>query len=220
MKTLLVLLLSSLVFAPMANAENQFPDEARREVEFALDWILGLEFSETTELHKEFFGELNTGAVYAEYLSRIESFVYREVRNNSTAATVSRSRPVINITQNFVIRDDYGWVDKASILIHEVRHIAAGEGRFGHIKCPEYDMEGEILIGHVSGIRLRDERACDGHHRGAYGHQTVMLANIANYCTNCSEEEKERARFFADRMIRRIVRNPGAYRRLKEDTGL
>ena len=196
------------------------PAPIQNEVDFAMDWILGLEFSETSPLHKEFFGNDYQGRFFQEFLGRIEAFNYRVVNNNSTVAVVSSGKPVVHITQNFITRNDFDWVDNAAIIIHEVRHIFVGEGRFSHVKCPELDFEGTPLIGHMSGESLFNQRACDGHHRGAYGHQVVMLANVANFCTNCTAGERIRARYLAGQLIRRIVNNPGAYRKIKKDSQL
>ena len=209
-----------LISVPSLAEVVPLPEQVQAELDYALDRTLGLTFSETSPLHKEFFGEATDGSVYTEFLSRIEAFSYREVDNEGTVAVVRAGQPTVYITQNFVTRDNQGWLDNASILLHEVRHIFNGEGRFGHIKCPEIDFEGEPLVGHSSGLVLHNLRACDGHHRGAYGHQVVMLGNIAQHCTNCTDETKERALYLADRMLRRVVNNPGAYQKLKVDIGL
>jgi hypothetical protein len=104
------------------------------------------------------------------------------------------------------------------MMYHESRHTEVRNNNWHHAKCPIpfRDKNGEDIVGIVSGMKLEGLDACDATVYGAYGSSTVMIKNIAKYCTNCNEKTKMDAEIWAEDGAKRIV-DPKAAAQLADD---
>jgi len=182
----------------------------------SFEWLKKVKLVKTSPLHQSFFGSGQTGQVYLDFVFRADQFTYKMLdSNSSTVARVYGGRPIVETTQNLFARQEH-FIDDLSFLIHEARHIQVGEGRFGHVRCPEGALDGRAIVGHVSGVDLVGSKACDLSPRGAYAHQIVMLSNISKNCSTCTADERKRAAFVAEQLLQRIV-SPAAKSQLLGD---
>lgn len=181
--------------------------EREADLKVAFDYLVALRLSDSTPLHKEFFGNNTEENVYSTFLNLIDFIDYKETDEPSLLAYARFGVPIMTITNNFpkMAQDPARLIDVVSAIIHEAHHISNQNGLEGHVRCPLKDLYGETIIGYLSGQPLKDFEGCDDRYDGAYGAQIVMLYNIAQFCTNCSDAEKSHALLMSQNLMRRIV---------------
>lgn len=109
------------------------------------------------------------------------------------------------LTPNFV-KFNMPQIARIMVIYHEARHTEAENGHWSHDYCPTpfLDENGQDIKGMYSGMKLEGEPACDSTYKGSYGSSTIMLKNIAKYCTNCSDKLKMDADIIVADQLNRI----------------
>lgn len=104
------------------------------------------------------------------------------------------------------------------IIFHEARHTEDDHGNWSHATCPTpfRNERGEDMRSIWTGASLAGEPACDVTPKGSYGSSTIMLKNISQFCSNCTEKVKADAALYAADQIGRIT-NAQAKRQMIED---
>jgi hypothetical protein len=97
------------------------------------------------------------------------------------------------------------------VLFHEARHTEKRERFWPHSKCPKVfkDDKGIDLKSIWTGAPLAGEMACDIMIQGSYGSAAILLRNIAENCTSCTEKVRLDAALFGNDQVKRLL--------LKED---
>jgi hypothetical protein len=121
------------------------------------------------------------------------------------------------LTENFT-KFNMPQVARMMVIFHEARHTEAAHNFWSHDYCPTpfLDENGNDIKGLYSGAKLEGQPACDSTPYGSYGSSTIMLKNMAKYCTNCSEKTKMDAELIVADQINRIDK-PAVKQAMKAD---
>ena len=87
-----------------------------------------------------------------------------------------------------------------------------------HDTCPRpfLDANGKDMTSIWTGAKLEGQPACDSTYQGSYGSSTIMLKNVAKFCTNCSDKVKMDADIYANDQLGRIDR-PNVKKAMQDD---
>ena len=111
------------------------------------------------------------------------------------------------LTQNF-IKFSHPQIARLMVVYHESRHSEVAHGNWAHDTCPTpfLDANGHDMKSIWTGASLAGEPACDSTQFGSYGSSTILLKNVAMYCTNCGDKVKMDADLYATDQLGRIDR--------------
>jgi hypothetical protein len=164
--------------------------------------------SSQTPLHKEIYGAVD-GKTYQKFFEERITMVGLDAcgGGDSVVACVQPFAGVHTmwLTENFV-KFKMPQVARMMVIFHEARHTEAKNRFWSHDTCPTpfLDENGKDIRGLFSGVKLEGQDACDSTPYGSYGSSTIMMKNLAKYCTNCSEKTKMDADMMANDQINRI----------------
>jgi len=168
------------------------------------DAVRALEFSGSNAAFNTFFGPATTGqSVYDFLIGNIQGFTTKMDASSEGVAAACAS----GILFVYKMYASFPQIVRISYLVHEARHCES-KNRHDHIQCPTRDgfsYEGKFYK--IPGIKaLQKKWACDADSNGAYSVQAAFLANVFQYCTNCSEETKSLAKehFVTDGLFRLV----------------
>jgi hypothetical protein len=93
---------------------------------------------------------------------------------------------------------------RLTTLIHESAH---DRDFRGHAKCPIpfLDENGKDRVSEISGVKLEGKSACAERFADAYVTEFIFLKNTVSYCLNCSAKMKTDAKFYADKVLIRVL---------------
>lgn len=169
-----------------------------------------IQSSGQTPFHKEIYGSVS-GASYKKFFEDRITEVGLDAcgGGGSVAACVQPffSPNKMWLTPNFV-KASAPQIARVMIIYHEARHTESQHGNWSHDNCPTpfLDEQGHDIVGLISGAKLEGLAACDSTYLGSYGSSTVMVKNIAKFCTNCSDKVKLDAEIWASDQLNRIDR--------------
>jgi hypothetical protein len=147
----------------MALYTLRVPPNRKPTVLNLLTQLQGLQFSQTTPLHKEIFGiELN-GDVYARRMRYFNGLRIGSHEDPTVMGYVRRNSPYLVITTNlFNYRGPLKWAYSLSFIVHESFHLDEnGRHINGHALCPKYSLDGHELVSAFNGSSFEAESACD-----------------------------------------------------------
>lgn len=211
MKALLIT--ASLLLAFQAKAALKFdadvPAAIQTQMSEDLVFMSTLTGNGATPFHKEIFGQVD-GATYKNFFeTRITSVGLDDCGGGMAVACV---QPFFNpnkmwLTENF-IKFSHPQIARLMIVYHESRHSETKNGNWMHDTCPRpfLDPNGKDMVSIWTGAKLEAQPACDSTYKGSYGSSTVMLANVAKFCANCSDKVKMDANMYATDQLGRIDR--------------
>lgn len=203
--TMLALGLTQSAVAAIKYDKN-VPKNIQQQVNDDLAFVKTIQGSSATPFHKEIFGNVD-GATYGNFFeSRIFKFGYDQ--NNTSSAVAYVNSMIFNkmfITDNF-IKFSHPQISRLMVIFHESRHTELMKGNWPHDDCPVpfLDDNGQDKVSIWTGAKLAGEAACDSTYKGSYGSSTIMLKNIAKFCTNCAEKVKMDADIYATDQLGRI----------------
>lgn len=203
--TILVCLFASNAMA--LKFESSISPEVKAEILADLNFMNSIQASATTPLHQEIYGP-SAGESYQKFFE--DRIYYIGLDDCGSPEAVACVMPFPNphymsITKNFVT-GDHPQIARMLVVYHEARHSERTHNHWNHDKCPTpfLDAEGKDIVSIWTGVKLAGKPACDSTYLGSYGSSTILIKNIAKFCTNCSEKTKTDASIYAEDQLGRI----------------
>ncbi len=207
-KTLLIVGMAIVSLQAMAlSYDKNVPANIKSQMEADLGFMNGIQGSSQTPLHKEIFGQVS-GAAYKKFFeSHIVEVGMNSCGNGMAVACVI---PFMNenkmwLTQNFV-KFSHPQIARLMVVYHESRHAEGNNGNWPHDDCPTpfLDDNGKDMASIWTGSKLEGQPACDSTAYGSYGSSTILLKNVAKFCSNCGDKVKMDADMYATDQLGRI----------------
>ena len=202
--------------------DKDVPEEIQKQMLADLAFIKGLAGDRSTPLHKTIFGSVS-GADYGKFFeTRVSAIGMSSCGGGNAVACVIpfRDPSKMWLTQNF-IRFSHPQVSRMMVVFHEARHTESANWNWSHATCPTpfRDENGRDMKSIWTGAKLAGEPACDETPLGSYGSSTVMLKNIAKFCSNCTDKVRMDAGLYADDQLGRII-DADAKKEMRDDFSL
>lgn len=201
----LCLATSSTAFSALKYDSN-VPQAIQAQMESDLQFIQGVQGSGQTPFHKEIFGNVD-GQAYSKFFEqRVRSVGLSNCGSANAVACVQLIYfNKMWLTENF-IKFSHPQISRLMVVFHEARHTEITKGGWSHDTCPVpfLDENGKDKVSIWTGAKLEGEPACDSKYQGSYGSSTIMLKNIAKFCSNCSSKVKMDADMYADDQLGRV----------------
>jgi|SRR6185312_4154637 len=222
-KSFLSVFALSFLLTPKAMAlsfDADVPSAVQAQFQSDLAFINQVQGSGQTPLHQQIFGSVS-GASYKKFFeSRVVSVGLSECGGGGgvVACVIPSVDPhKMWLTNNFVMAS-IPMVARLMTIYHEARHTEAKNNHWDHATCPVpfLDKNGKDILGIVSGVKMEGRPACDDTVFGSYGSSTIMVKNLAKYCTNCNDKMKMDATIWSDDQAKRLS-NPLAAAQLAKD---
>jgi len=199
--------------------DRSVPQDIQKQMSDDLQFIGQMSGNGQTKLHQEIFGTVD-GSVYDKFFnSRINSVGMNGCGNPNAVACVipMAGSHKMWLTSNF-IRFSHPQVARMMVVYHESRHSEVDHGNWPHDNCPDpyLDENGKDIASIWTGAKVAGNPACDSTPMGSYGSSTIMLKNIAKFCTNCSDKVKMDANIYSDDQLNRID-VPSVKQSMKDD---
>jgi hypothetical protein len=188
--------------------DSDIPKDIQKQFNEDLALANQVKASGKTPFHQEIFGDVS-GANYKKFFEdRITSVGMDACGGGGGVAACVQPFFDPNkmwLTPNF-IKASMPQIARVMIIYHEARHTESQHGNWGHDNCPTpfLDEQGHDIVGLISGMKLEGMPACDSTYLGSYGSSTVMIKNIAKFCSNCSDKVKMDAELWASDQLNRI----------------
>jgi hypothetical protein len=208
MRSIFVLLAAVFSFSAFSALEftPDVPAAVKKQMLDDLTLISSIKGSGQTPLHQQIFGTVSGSTFKKFFESRMQS-VGMGCGGGSAVACV---KPFLSSNQMFLtenyIKFSHPAIARLMIIFHEARHGEAINGNWTHANCPIpfVDEKGKEIKSIWTGATLAGEDACDISPLGSYGSSTIMLKNIAKFCTNCNAKMKLDADIYAADQLKRI----------------
>lgn len=199
--------------------DEDVPEDVQKQLLGDLSFIKGVSGTGASPLHQEIFGAVS-GAVYEQYFkSRVSAVGMSRCGDGGAVACVMPfwDPSKMWLTQNY-IEFSHPQISRLMVVFHEARHTESNRGNWSHASCPSpfTGPDGREVRSIWTGGPLAGEAACDKTPYGAYASSAVMLKNIANHCTSCTDKVRMDASLYADDQLSRVT-DAGARRRMAED---
>lgn len=199
--------------------DKDVPADIQKQMVADLAFIKGIVGEKATALHKKIFGNVDGGDYAKFFETRVSAIGMNSCGGGNAVACVIpfRDPSKMWLTQNF-IKFSHPQVSRMMVVYHESRHTETQNGNWGHATCPTpfLDANGKDMKSIWTGAMLAGEPACDETPLGSYGSSTIMLKNIAKYCTNCTDKVKMDADLYANDQMGRII-DADAKREMQDD---
>jgi hypothetical protein len=226
MKLFSALVLFSLVQTSPAFATLQFsrsvPAPVQKQMLEDISFLESIHGGTTSALYPQIFSDstLEGKTVSQFFQDRISNVDMNDCGGGPAVAgcVITRlSRDTMFLTNNYVTFD-MPQVYRVSIILHESRHTEINHGSWTHVICPTpyLDTNGKDIVGIISGHKMEGLPACDNVILGAYGLQAILLKNIENVCTTCSEKVLMDAKIYGNDDLLRISNLP-ARKQMNDD---
>ncbi len=213
---------SSTEFESPVRFEAAVTSEIKDQFNSDLQMFFSIQGSGQSPLNQQVYGQMSGEAYRVWFTGRIYSVgIETEVPDGVVAMVEPELFPnQIRLTKLYI----GGVVPQAyrlGVLLHEARHTEDDNGFWMHAICPKRyaDKNGKPIRGIFSRIPLAKKPACDERLLGSYGIQTIFYANLARYCTNCTEKMRSDAELYALDNLQRII-NKEAHDEIAKDLGL
>lgn len=189
--------------------DSDVPTDIANQMKEDLKVMYQLQGNGQTPYHQQIFGPV-AGASYQKFFeSHILSVGLDDCGNPSAVACVQPffAPNKMWLTQNF-IKFSHPQIARLMVVYHEARHTEGNHGNWGHDTCPRpfLDEQGHDMKSIWTGASLAGQPACDSTAFGSYGSSTILLKNVAKYCTNCGDKVKMDADLYATDQLGRIDR--------------
>jgi len=219
------LLLSAVL--PMAMSSTSFaftfdsdvPANIKAQMQQDLAFVATIKGDGASPLHQQIFGNVD-GADYSKFFSsRVKAVGLNDCGDPNAVACVipMYDSSKMWITQNY-IKFSHPQIARLMVVFHESRHTEDANNNWPHAMCPTpfLNAQGQNMVSIWTGAPLAGEPACDITPFGSYGSSLIMLKNIQNHCTNCTDKVKMDAGIYADDQFGRII-DAGAIAQMKQD---
>ena len=195
------------------------PADIQTQMRADLAFIKSIAGDKATALHRKIFGGVD-GVEYTKFFeTRVSAIGMNSCGGGNAVACVIpfRDPSKMWLTQNF-IRFSHPQVSRMMVVFHEARHTESNNWNWSHATCPTpfRDANGKDMQSIWTGAKLAGEPACDETPLGSYGSSTIMLKNIAKFCSSCTDKVKMDAGLYADDQMGRII-DADAKQEMKDD---
>lgn len=189
--------------------DSDVPQTIRQQMEEDLVFMASIQGAKQTPMHQKVFGNLSGASYKAFFETRITSVGLSSCGGGAAVACV---QPYYDpnkmwLTNNF-IKFSHPQVARSMVVYHESRHSESQNGNWMHDNCPNpfLDDQGHDKQSIWTGAKLAGQPACDSTPYGSYGSSTIMLKNIAKFCTNCTDKVRMDADIYSTDQLGRINR--------------
>lgn len=200
--------------------EKDVPIAIRTRILQILSEIGKIRGTNATPAHLNIFGRVD-GNDYIKYLlSRIKVIGFdKNPKFSGMIARIDINQTDRLLFTNQILTHKLSEIYILDILFHEARHTEDAEDNWLHIKCPQKNVVGEIIVGELNNKPLEGQYACDNYAYGAYGSTAILLFNISKFCVTCSPQTRAEAAKVGFLSLKRVI-NLDAYMAIKKDLGL
>lgn len=211
--------LSLMTFCLASQAQlaihDSVPADLRHKIKEGVRIVGQMHWSEESESHNAFFGPSEGGEVYFDFIDSMAGIFFADHDEESFFAYALPGYNIVYFTS--LTRDSsVPPIELFYAILHEVHHFGDLLISHRHVACPAEDLLGDPLVHSVTGESYEGLSSCDDYGDGAYGLGVIMMGQIVNYCTNCSEQTIEEARELGKKLLRRIIDPPTFFRYLEE----
>ena len=220
MRTLL--LASLLIGSAQVQAytyDKNVPAEIQQQTEADLAFMASIEGKQSSELHKQIFGEVQGASYKTFFESRVKRIGLNSCGDANAVACVIpfMGSDKIWFSPNYT-KFQHPQVARLMIVYHEARHTEVKQGNWAHATCPSpfVDEKGNSKKSIWTGAPLAGKPACDSTPFGSYGSSMILLKNISKFCSSCNEKVQMDAGIYADDQFGRIT-NANAIKQIKQD---
>lgn len=188
--------------------DSSLPKDTKIQIQNDLKFMYSLEGQKQTVFHEKIFGPLSGKSYKKFFEDHIWSIHFGDCGGNAIACASTRYDKKITLTENY-IKFSHPQIARLMVIFHEARHTEEENGHWKHDVCPNpfLDEKGREILSIWSGDSLAGEPSCDSTAFGSYGSSTILIKNIAQFCTNCSEKIKMDADIYAMDQLNRISRS-------------
>jgi hypothetical protein len=199
---LLILAVPTLAVAQVMQFDANVSADLKFQVLGDFQFLQTIQSAKASPLHQEIFGRVD-GENYLKWFdARVFQFGVDTCGGaGSVACQKSEFKHKIFVTNNYITLG-YPQIARLMTVFHEARHTEDENNNWPHALC-------SLFYGYRSiwtGGRLNWHYACDRTVYGSYGSASIMVHNVAQFCTNCSEKVKADAKIYADDQIHRITK--------------
>lgn len=191
-----------------ATFDQDVPADLRKQMVDDLTFMSSLKGEQVTGLHKEIFGAMD-GQGYGRFFEeRVLKIGMDDCGSPIAVACVIpiRGSSKMWITQNY-IKFSHPQIARSMIVYHEARHTEKQNRNWMHAKCPKpfLDERGQPIRSIWTGADLAGQDGCDITPYGSYGSSTILLKNVAKFCSNCTEKVRQDANLYSNDQLKRII---------------
>lgn len=188
----------------IASARANISDKFAADLEADLKALSKISGKQVSKLNYEVFksSESLNGEDYLKYfLERVDHIRLSPDQSSDAVASYNDQTMTMYIGKNYLKAPA---VARMTTLIHEAAHW--GDMR-GHAYCPTpfLDENGKDRVSEFSGVKLEGKPACAERFADAYVTEFIFLKNVYMYCLNCTDKMKSQAKFYADKVLIRVV---------------
>lgn len=187
--------------------DRNVPIAVQRRIYSDLNFLYSIRGNGSTALHREIFGKVD-GRDYQNYLeSKLTKISFGNCGGGIAVACANpEEEGTIYLTPRFV-DPSISRLIRIFTIFHEVRHLDPNFANWPHVSCPIpfVGENGKNVVGIMTGEKLAGEDACDWTFYGAYGSTSILLKNLALFCTNCSSTFRAEAHYLAYDQMKRVI---------------
>lgn len=213
--------IQSALSTTVAKFDSNVPADIKKQMIDDLAFMGTIKGDQVSGLHKEIFGAMNGDGYVTFFNDRVAKIGMNGCGSPIAVACVI---PLMGsnkmwITQNY-IKFSHPQIARLMVVYHESRHTEKKNGNWMHAKCPKpfVDEHGQPVKSIWTGAELAGEDACDVTPYGSYGSSTILLKNVAKFCSNCTEKVKQDANLYSNDQLKRVI-DAQAHRKMVADFG-
>ncbi len=184
--------------------DSNLPKDTKIQIQNDLKFMYSLEGQKQSDFHLKIFGPFGGKSYKKFFEDHIWQITIGDCGGNAMACVFKRYDKKMYLDKNY-IKLSHPQIARLMVLFHEARHTEEGKDFWTHDECPNpfFDESGREILSIWTGSPLSGEPACDSAAFGSYGSSTILLKNISQFCTNCSDKVKMDADIYAmDQLIR------------------
>ena len=186
--------------------DSNVPLAIQTQMNADLGFMNSLEGQYKTAFHQQIFGAFGGNSYKKFFESHIlEVGLDGCGLGNAVACVKPWAGKKMFLTNNF-IKFSHPQIARMMVAYHEARHTEIENGSWAHDTCPTpfVNDDGSEKRSIWTGASLAGEKACDSTALGSYGSSTILLKNVALFCTNCTDKVKMDADLYATDQLGRI----------------
>lgn len=206
------LLPANLCLAQSIQFDASVSGAVQAQMNLDLKFMGAITGDRASPLHEQIFGKVN-GSDYLNWFSkRVQSVGTSDCYSSLALACQDGEQANRILLTPLYSQSEYPQIVRLLIIFHEARHTEVENDHWLHANCPRH-FAGISL---VTGASLAWQPACDITEYGSYGAGAILLHNIGQFCTNCSDKVKADAELYAQDNLQRLI-DAGALERTKQD---
>ncbi len=198
--------------------DKAVPSEIVQQFQSDLTFVSSIQGSSTSSLHQRVFGSVSGSSYMKFFNARINMIGLNNCGGGGAVACfIPSTGRTMWLTSRYT-GISHPQIARLMVIFHEARHAEYLKLAWAHATCPTpfLDTDGKPMLSIWTGASLAGEPACDKTPIGSYGSSMIMLKNISENCSNCTDKVKMDAGIFADDQLKRII-DPQSIAAIKND---